>query len=1533
MNRLNQHTLTRRRWLLALTTILSGSAVHAAVLPRGASVVGGLASIVANGPGLTVNQTSQRAIIDWNSFSVGPGAWVHFVQPGATSAILNRVTGGNPSQIYGAIQANGQVFVINPNGVVVGPTGVIQAGAFVASTLNVTDPAFMSGGPIAFVGGSAAAVQNFGFITAADGDTVLIGRKVDNAGTLQASQGAVALAAGSEILLQPSSDQRLVVQAGLPTGGTGADNTGAIKAAQAELIAAGGNAYALAVNAAGTIQAVGVAHVNGRVVLTAAGGDVQVSGSVSAQNADGSGGQIEVGGGSRGQDPGVVDAANATITASGRLDASASGPVGDGGQITVWSNGKTVFAGQIDAKGGASAGQGGAVEVSGGWESITGKVDTLAPHGATGSLLLDPDSAIIDTNPTTLAGGVSGIVSGATTTYSASAIEALLAGTDVTIQTNAAISGGTGDITLEDTSGRNTAFALSNFTGNLLIEAANNLDIKVPVSVSATTPASTPYNQTTGTVTFQAGQTITVSAPLTLNAIAVGVNGGSSAATTLGAVSFLATQGAINFTATAPITLTAVAQGGAATLTGSGISVNANAGGDANVTLNGLTLQAGDGLMIAAPVQMSLIAQGGGSASGYHTNAVNGGAASIAPGLFSFAAGAGALTLTAPVTVSESATGGAGADVSNDGYANVGPGGAARIGPWPASAPWSSSSIPWSPGLAFSGASIDLGSGVVGPAGSVTASAIANGGTGGASGYDDTLSTVAGGPGGAATVYAPGINFDSLGAFSLGATDLLKSGVTANSGAYGSAYNGTQAPGGAASAVAGDIDITAASAALAGTVRLTAAASDAGGVDATGIVNVGALKLTANAGAVTLDGSISSSATMDGALIGDVPSPFGDFIFSGGDLAVTAAGDILSNISQSLAAFAGVAPSAGAASLSGLAAITLAAGDSVLMPGATFALPLQTDPGRTGLVIAADTAGTAGQVGGVTGALDLYGATLPPILSLTTPNGPNVSIWGVDGALMNLGEAYAATPGAAYFGNAHYLPGDVAAGVHCQSVSCGAPVLTITANNVEATYGAAIPAFTAAYSGLAYGDGGAGSANDNITAPQFSTRYVLTGSQITPNVGTYAITPVPGAAPGYYSRVNAVAGSLTIIAAPLTIAADNAVMTYGGAAPVLGDAITGLVNGDTASALGTLVLANLQAASSNAGTYTGAITVSGAADSNYAITYAPGSLTINPAPLLITAANAVMTYGGALPAFATTFGTVVGGVIEDGLVNGDTPASIASLTVATTAGTHPNAGTYVLTPSGGRDPNYTISYAPGALTVDPAPLTLGASAIEDFGRGSPTYTATYSGLVNGDAASVLGPLTYSSSVPLTSPVGSYPGAIVAAGARDPNYAITYVAGPLTINPFGTLTVTANSFTIDYGAALPNFTASYAGLKPGDTSAVVTGLKFSTTATLGANVGTYQIRPYGASAPSYYTLVYADGVLTIAPAPVTVTAANASIVYGAAAMPLLGVSVSGLVDNDAAAQVVSAAPTTTARLGSNAGTYAIAPNATLLNPNY
>jgi len=266
--------------------------------PDGGTVVGGNGNATITGQGTTlttINQNANRVIINWRDFSIGLGELTRFNQPSGNSIALNRVTSGNLSEIYGSLQANGRVFVINPNGILVGAHGQIDTKGFLASTLNVSDKNFMGGGNLMFGGNSTAGVRNDGAIRALGGDVFLIGHTVENSGTIQAADGTVGLAAGAQVKLMQSGGEHLSVIAGAPANSSaaiGVNNVGTVEAASAELKAAGGNIYALAINNGGVVRATTAASENGHIVLKAAGGNIENSGILAASTRNGGGGSI-----------------------------------------------------------------------------------------------------------------------------------------------------------------------------------------------------------------------------------------------------------------------------------------------------------------------------------------------------------------------------------------------------------------------------------------------------------------------------------------------------------------------------------------------------------------------------------------------------------------------------------------------------------------------------------------------------------------------------------------------------------------------------------------------------------------------------------------------------------------------------------------------------------------------------------------------------------------------------------------------------------------------------------------------------------------------------------------------------------------------------------------------------------------------------------------------------------------------------------------------------------------------------------------
>src|SRR5580698_6809939 len=282
------------------------------VLPQNGTVSVGTATIgTPVGNQLTINQTTQQAAINWQSFSVGANATVRFNQPNATSSTLNRVTGDTPSSIAGRISAPGTVLLVNPNGIIFMPGSVINVGSLAASTLSLSDANYQSNN-FSFQGnGASKQVSNAGAITAADGGYVaLIGGSVANSGSISANLGKVGLGAGEYVTLDLAGDGFLQVavpsaNAASLTDASGqpltalVSNSGTVSTpgGQIFLSAAIAKSAALdAVNVSGTLRAQSVSSQSGLIVLSGGNGETNVTGTLDASglNAGELGGTVEV---------------------------------------------------------------------------------------------------------------------------------------------------------------------------------------------------------------------------------------------------------------------------------------------------------------------------------------------------------------------------------------------------------------------------------------------------------------------------------------------------------------------------------------------------------------------------------------------------------------------------------------------------------------------------------------------------------------------------------------------------------------------------------------------------------------------------------------------------------------------------------------------------------------------------------------------------------------------------------------------------------------------------------------------------------------------------------------------------------------------------------------------------------------------------------------------------------------------------------------------------------------------------------------
>lgn len=412
-------------------------------LPTGGQIVGGQGSISTSGNQMTIHQQTQNMATNWQSFDIGKNNTVQFVQPDSSSVALNRVTGASGSQIMGTLKANGQVFILNPNGVLFGKDARVNVAGLVASTKNINTADFMKGQyTLSGEGNPGAQVINQGSLTTAKGGyIVLAADQVKNSGTITTPSGKTVLAVGKTVTLQLDNGGLTSVSVDGSVVNALVENQGLISAADGHVfLTAQGKDMLLntVVNNSGTIEAKGLESRGGEIVLNGGdsgvvnqigqlladshagpGGKITVEGQnihlaansrTSATGKTG-GGEVYVGGGWQGKDSHIRNASKVVMDKTATVDVSAT-DAGNGGTAVLWSDDYTNFRGAILAKGGALSGDGGRVETSSHRNlQASGDVDTSASAGKGGEWLLDPTDVVIvgdvgaDADVTTADGG------------------------------------------------------------------------------------------------------------------------------------------------------------------------------------------------------------------------------------------------------------------------------------------------------------------------------------------------------------------------------------------------------------------------------------------------------------------------------------------------------------------------------------------------------------------------------------------------------------------------------------------------------------------------------------------------------------------------------------------------------------------------------------------------------------------------------------------------------------------------------------------------------------------------------------------------------------------------------------------------------------------------------------------------------------------------------------------------------------------------------------------------------------------------
>ena len=317
---------------LTLSATLLATPAHAQQLPTNGQIVAGQGSIASTDTTMTVTQNSANMAVNWQSFSIGQGNAVNFVQPSASAVALNRVLGSDVSVIQGALNANGKVFLINPNGVLFTPTAQVNVGSLVASTLNLSTEDFMAGN-YRFEGASSNAITNQGNITAANGGTVaLIAAKIVNMGQIDAPQGHVLMAAGSTVTLDLGGPVRIQVDEGtldalIEQGGVRADGGLVYLTAKSA-----GELATSVINHTGITEASSLTEKGGTIVLEGDRIALTNGSRLAAMGATGGGG-IDVGGGWQGNGN-LRQATTVTLAQGATIDVSAT-QAGDGGTAVL----------------------------------------------------------------------------------------------------------------------------------------------------------------------------------------------------------------------------------------------------------------------------------------------------------------------------------------------------------------------------------------------------------------------------------------------------------------------------------------------------------------------------------------------------------------------------------------------------------------------------------------------------------------------------------------------------------------------------------------------------------------------------------------------------------------------------------------------------------------------------------------------------------------------------------------------------------------------------------------------------------------------------------------------------------------------------------------------------------------------------------------------------------------------------------------------------------------------------------------------
>ena len=457
--------------LLAATSLLCIT-FNASAQIDNPTVVSGSVTISSLSVGTTnIIQSTDRAIVDYARFNLQSGDTVNFQQPSSNAAILNRITGGDTSTLNGTITANGNVFFVNPAGVVFGTNSKVSAESLIAVAGNMTNADFMAGRQQFALTGS---ISNHGSISVSR-NVVLAGQDVLNSGDIVSASGVAVMAAGDKIVMQEQGSALKVEVTGGRNNGSSARirNSGNVSAN--DVMFSAGDVYSAAIQNTGRVTA------KRNVKMHSNGGSIKVAGKVKST----SGGRIEIGGTDRGGD-GAPRASSVTIEAGAEVTSDST----KGGHVVIWSDGLTVVDGLVSALGIGSE-SGGFMEISGSTVSLA---NATLQAGDGGHILIDPINIVIDA---ALAGTIQ---------------TALNANTDFSVDTNMP-GADPGDITMTSgitaTGTGNLTFLATNnivvsqninIVGNFLADAVNNVSISANITAGASNIEGNTITHSSGTI-------------------------------------------------------------------------------------------------------------------------------------------------------------------------------------------------------------------------------------------------------------------------------------------------------------------------------------------------------------------------------------------------------------------------------------------------------------------------------------------------------------------------------------------------------------------------------------------------------------------------------------------------------------------------------------------------------------------------------------------------------------------------------------------------------------------------------------------------------------------------------------------------------------------------------------------------------------------------------------------------------------------------------------------------------------------------